>query len=110
MDECPGEYEIINPSISMLAQPSVAVVDEVVNRRNTRNVATEYLSYLYSDEAQRIAGDNYYRPTNEDILEEYKDTFDLNIELVGIDEFGGWDEVQKTHFAEGGVFDQIYDN
>jgi sulfate transport system substrate-binding protein len=110
MDECPGEYEIVNPSISMLAQPSVAVVDEVVDRRNTRDVATEYLSYLYSDEAQRIAGDNYYRPTNEAILEEYKDVFDLDIELVSIDELGGWDEVQKTHFAEGGVFDQIYDN
>lgn len=105
----PNDYEIVTPSISILAQPSVAVVDEVVDNRGTRDVATEYLNYLYSDEAQRIAGDNYYRPSNEKILEEYKDTFDLNINLVTIKDFGGWDNAQKTHFADGGVFDQIYE-
>lgn len=63
----PDEYEIVTPSVSILAQPSVAVVDEVVDQRGTRKVATEYLSYLYSDEAQRIAGDNYYRPYNNEI-------------------------------------------
>ncbi|MGN0469328.1 MAG: sulfate ABC transporter substrate-binding protein [Acutalibacteraceae bacterium] len=105
----PDDYEIVTPSISILAQPSVAVVDEVVDNRGTRDVATEYLNYLYSDEAQRIAGDNYYRPSNEKILEEYKDTFDLNINLVTIKDFGGWDNAQKTHFADGGVFDQIYE-
>ena len=105
----PDEYEIITPSVSILAQPSVAVVDEVVDSRGTREVATEYLSYLYSDEAQRIAGDNYYRPYNQDILKEYSDIFDLNINLVTISDFGGWDEGQKTHFADGGIFDKIYE-
>ena len=109
VQENPDEYEIVTPSISILAQPSVAVVDEVVDQRGTRDVATEYLSYLYSDEAQRIAGDNFYRPSNPDILNEYADTFDLNINLVTIQDFGGWDEVQKKHFDDGGVFDRIYE-
>lgn len=105
----PDEYEIVTPSISILAQPSVAVVDIVAKERGTEEVATEYLKYLYSDEAQRIAGDNYYRPSNEKILEEYKDVFDLNINLVTIQDFGGWDKAQETHFADGGIFDQIYE-
>ena len=105
----PDDYEIITPSISILAQPSVAVVDAVVDEKGTRDVATEYLNYLYSDEAQRIAGDNYYRPSNEDILKEYSDVFDLDINLVTIDDFGGWKEAQETHFSDGGVFDQIYE-
>ena len=105
----PDDYEIVTPSISILAQPSVAVVDKVVDKRGTRDVAEEYLNYLYSDEAQRIAGDNYYRPFNEDILKEYADVFDLNVNLVTIDDFGGWDKAQETHFADGGVFDQIYE-
>lgn len=103
------EYEIVTPSISILAQPSVAVVDEVVDDRGTREVAEAYLNYLYSDEAQRIAGDNYYRPSNEEILKEYEDVFNLDIDLVTIEDFGGWDEAQKTHFADGGIFDQIYE-
>ena len=86
----PDDYEIVTPSISILAQPSVAVVDKVVDKRGTRDVAEEYLNYLYSDEAQRIAGDNYYRPSNQDILKEYSDVFDLDINLVTIDDFGGW--------------------
>ena len=105
----PDDYEIVTPSISILAQPSVAVVDKVVDKRGTRDVAEEYLNYLYSDEAQRIAGDNYYRPSNEDILKEYADVFDLDVNLVTIDDFGGWDKAQETHFADGGVFDQIYE-
>ena len=105
----PDEYEIVTPSVSILAQPSVAVVDEVVDQRGTRNIATEYLSYLYSDEAQRIAGNNYYRPYNKEILKEYSDVFDLNINLVTINDFGGWDETQKKHFADGGIFDKIYE-
>lgn len=105
----PDEYEIVTPSVSILAQPSVAVVDEVVDQRGTRKVATEYLSYLYSDEAQRIAGDNYYRPYNKKILKEYSDVFDLNINLVTINDFGGWDEAQEKHFADGGIFDKIYE-
>lgn len=105
----PDDYEIITPSISILAQPSVAVVDEVVDSRGTREAATEYLNYLYSDEAQRIAGDNYYRPSNPDILQEYSDVFNLNVNLVTINDFGGWDNVQSKHFADGGVFDEIYE-
>ena len=109
IQDYPDDYEIITPSISILAQPSVAVVDEVVDKRGTREVATEYLNYLYSDEAQRIAGDNYYRPSNEEILKEYSDVFNLDINLVTINDFGGWDEAQTKHFADGGVFDQIYE-
>lgn len=105
----PDDYEIITPSVSILAQPSVAIVDEVVDDRGTREVAAEYLSYLYSDEAQRIAGDNYYRPSNEKILEEYKNVFNLDIDLVTINDFGGWDKAQSTHFADGGIFDKIYE-
>lgn len=103
------DYEIITPSVSILAQPSVAVVDKVVDKRGTRDAAEEYLNFLYSDEAQRIAGDNYYRPYNETILNEYADVFDLNVDLVTIADFGGWDEAQSKHFADGGVFDEIYE-
>lgn len=105
----PDDYEIITPSISILAQPSVAVVDKVVDKRGTREAAVEYLNFLYSDEAQRIAGDNYYRPSSPDILAEYADKFDLNVDLVTIDQFGGWNEAQTKHFADGGVFDEIYE-
>ncbi len=104
----PDDYEIVTPSVSILAQPSVAVVDSVVDRRGTREVATEYLSYLYTDEAQRIAAENYYRPTNPDILAEYSDVF-KQTELVTIQDFGGWDEAQEKHFTDGGVFDKIYE-
>ena len=105
----PDDYEIITPGVSILAQPSVAVVDKVVDKRGTRDAAEEYLNFLYSDEAQRIAGDNYYRPYNEAILSEYADVFDLNVDLVTIADFGGWDEAQSKHFADGGVFDVIYE-
>lgn len=110
MEDYPGEYEIITPSISILAQPSVAVVDYVVDKKGTRDVATEYLQYLYSDEAQRLAAENYYRPSDENILSEYSDRFNLDMELVTIHDFGGWNEVQEKHFADGGIFDEIYDS
>ena len=110
LKEYPDEYEIVTPSISILAQPSVAVVDKIVDKNGTREVATEYLNYLYSDEAQRIAGRNFYRPSNKDILAEFSDTFDLNINLVTINDFGGWDEAFAKHFADGGLFDQIYES
>lgn len=106
----PDEFEIINPSISVLAQPSVAVVHEVAENRGTEDIAKEYLNYLYSDDAQRIAAENYYRPVNEEILKEYSDVFDLTMELKMIDDFGGWQEVQEKHFVDGGIFDQIYGN
>lgn len=111
LQEYPDEYEIVSPSISILAQPSVAIVDEVVSNRGTREVSTEYLNYLYSDEAQEVIAKNYYRPTNQDILNEYGDVFDLNIELVTINDdlFGGWDATQEKHFNDGAIFDQIYE-
>ncbi len=109
IQDYPDDYEIITPSVSILAQPSVAVVDSVVDKRGTREAATEYLSYLYSDEAQRVAGKNYYRPSDSEILNEFADVFDLDVNLVTIDDFGGWDKAQTEHFADGGVFDQIYE-
>lgn len=109
MRDYPDEYEIVTPSISVLAQPSVAVVDYVVDKKGTRAAATEYLSYLYSADAQRIAAKNFYRPSDADILSEFSDVFDLNVKLVTIDDFGGWDAVQQAHFADGGVFDEIYE-
>ena len=95
----PDEFEIIAPSISVLAQPSVAVVDEVAENRGTEEVSREYLNYLYSDDAQRIAAENYYRPVNQEILEEYSDVFDLNMELKTIDDFGGWQESAAETFC-----------
>lgn len=111
LEEYPDEYEIITPSISILAEPPVAVVDEVVDKKGTREAAEAYLVYLYSDIGQKIAGENYYRPSNRDILNSFSNTFDLNINLITIDDalFGGWDNAQKVHFDDGGVFDQIYE-
>lgn len=109
MRDYPDEYEIVTPSISVLAQPSVAIVDYVVDKKGTRAAATEYLSYLYSVDAQRIAAKNFYRPSDANILNEFSDVFDLNVKLVTIDDFGGWDTVQQAHFADGGVFDEIYE-
>jgi len=102
------QFEIVTPSISILAEPPVAIVDANVEVRGTAEIAKDYLEYLYSDEGQEIAARNYYRPRNEEILEKYKDTF-ADIKLVTIDEvFGGWTNAQATHFADDGVFDQIY--
>ena len=110
MEEYPDEYEIITPSISILAEPSVAIVDENVEKDGTEEVAKEYLAYLYSEEAQRIIGKYGYRPSNQDILQEFSDKFDLNINLCTIDDFGGWDKAYETFFKDGGVFDEIYEN
>lgn len=109
MEEYPDKYEIVTPSISILAQPSVAVVDSNAKAHETEEIAQRYLEYLYSDEAQRLAGENYYRPSNEEILKEFSDQFNLNMNLVTIDDFGGWDEVYQTFFEDGAVFDQIYE-
>ena len=108
MEEYPDDYEIVTPSISILAQPSVAVVDSVAKKRGTGEVAREYLNYLYSDDTQRLAGENYYRPSNEKILKEFSDQFNLDMNLVTIDDFGGWDQAFKDYFDDGAVFDQIY--
>lgn len=124
LEEYPGEYEIVVPSVSILCQPTVAIVDEVVDERGTREVATEYLSYLYSDEAQRLEAENYYRPSNEEILAEYATEdegntitelpedgkwINTNVELTDISNFGGWTEATETHFVDGGIFDSIYE-
>jgi sulfate transport system substrate-binding protein len=104
-----GKIEVVAPSVSILAEPPVSVVDKVVDRHGTREVATAYLEFLYTDEGQRIAAKNYYRPRNAAILAEKKGTFP-EVALFTIDEvFGGWQKAQKTHFADGGVFDQIYE-
>ena len=108
LNEYPGEYEMIKPSISILTEPSVAIVDEVVEDRGTLEVSKAYLEYLYSDVGQRIAGDSYYRPSNPVILQEYKDIFDLTMKLVVIDDFGGWDNAFSDYFQDGAIFDQIY--
>lgn len=104
----PKEYEIVMPSVSILAEPSVAIVDKIVDKRNTRKLATEYLNYLYSDEGQQIAAKHHYRPSNKAILDQHKE-FDQNVNLITIEHFGGWDKAQKTHFNEHGIFDQIYE-
>lgn len=108
IEEHPDDFEIIIPSISILAEPSVAVVDEIANDRGTVEVSKAYLEYLYSDVAQKIAAENYYRPSNEEILKKYSDVFDLNINLVKIDDFGGWDKAYADFFKDGATFDQIY--
>ena len=108
LKDYPNDYEIVIPSISILAEPSVAIVDKVVDKRGTRELATEYLNYLYSDEGQHIAAKNHYRPSNKEILAQYKE-FDPNVNLVSIERFGGWDKAQGTHFSNGGIFDQIYE-
>jgi len=102
------KFEIVVPSVSILAEPPVAVVDRVVKRKGTAEVAQAYLQYLYSDEGQDVAGRNYYRPRNPQIAAKYAHVFPA-LELFTIaDAFGGWTEAQKTHFADGGIFDQIY--
>jgi len=101
-----GEFEIVVPSISMLAEPSVAVVDKVVLRRGTRAVAQAYLEFLYSPEGQEIAAQNFYRPRDPAVAAKYASQF-AQTELVTIAHFGGWKLAQKEHFATGGIFDQI---
>lgn len=102
------KFEVVVPSLSILAEPPVAIVDEVVNKRGTRDIAKAYLDYLYSKEGQEIVAENYYRPSDKVIAEKYKDKFP-DIKLVTVDgEFGGWAKAQETHFADGGTFDQIY--
>lgn len=103
------EFEIIVPSISILAEPPVAIVDEVVDKRGTREVAKAYLEYLYTEEGQEIVAQNYYRPINKQIAEKYKERFP-EVKMVTVDEmFGGWRTAQERHFKDGGIFDEIYE-
>ncbi|MDC4203149.1 MAG: sulfate ABC transporter substrate-binding protein [Candidatus Manganitrophus sp.] len=103
-----GKFEIVIPSVSILAEPPVAIVDKVVDRHKTREVAQAYLEHLYSEEGQEIAAKHYYRPRRESVASKHAAQFP-KVALFTIDElFGGWQKAQKTHFADGGVFDQIY--
>jgi sulfate/thiosulfate transport system substrate-binding protein len=103
-----GKYEIVTPSVSILAEPTVAVVDKVVDKKGTRAVAEEYLRYLYSDEGQDIAGRNYYRPTSDKAKAKYDKQF-AKLTLFTVDQaFGGWAKADKDHFADNASFDQIY--
>jgi sulfate transport system substrate-binding protein len=106
--EFPGKTEIVYPSISILAEPSVAVVDKNAAKKGSEEVAKAYLEFLYTDEGQDLAGKHFYRPRDPKIAAKYASRFPA-IKLVSIDEeFGGWPAAQKKHFADGGIFDQIY--
>jgi sulfate transport system substrate-binding protein len=101
-------FELVVPSVSILAEPSVAVVDKVVDQRGTRKFAEAYLKYLYSPAGQEIAAKHYYRPRLAEVADKYKNRFPT-VELFTIDDvFGGWAKAQKKHFDDGGVFDSIY--
>jgi sulfate transport system substrate-binding protein len=105
-----GKFEIVYPSISILAEPPVALVDKVVDRKNTRAVAEAYLKFLYTPEAQKIIGKNYYRPRDPAVAAQFKDQF-KSLPLLSIDKnFGGWKRVQAAHFNDGGVFDQVFED
>lgn len=102
------KFEVVAPSLSILAEPSVTLVDKVVDKRGTRKVAEAYLQYLYSPEGQEIAARNFYRPRLAEVAKKYEQSFS-KIELFTIDDvFGGWQKAQKTHFEDKGVFDQIF--
>lgn len=124
LKEYPGEYEIVIPSVSILCQPTVAVVDEVAKKHGTADAAKEYLNYLYSDEAQVIEAENFYRPSTKEIYNRYVFAADSNtiteipadgkwinsnINLTDINHFGGWTQARAVHFADGANFDKIYD-
>lgn len=108
LKEYPDDYELITPSISIKAEPSVAIVDENAKKNGTQEVAKEYLQYLYSDEAQKLIGENFYRPSNQEILKTFDKTFDLTAEMCTIDDFGGWDQAYEDFFADDKIFDEIY--
>ena len=104
----PDKVDIVLPSLSILAEPPVTLVDKVADKHGTRKVAEAYLNYLYSEEGQDIAGKHYYRPIDKKVAARYAKIF-ANVKLITIDEvFGGWQKAQKTHFEDGGSFDQIY--
>jgi sulfate transport system substrate-binding protein len=105
--EQPGKFEIITPSLSILAEPPVAIVEKNAQKDGNLTVAKAYLNYLYSPAGQTVAANNFYRPRNAAVLAKYKSVF-KPLKLVTIDkEFGGWTKVQKAHFDNGGIFDQI---
>lgn len=108
LQQYPDRYELVTPSVSIRAEPSVAVVDENAKQNGTTEAAKDYLSYLYSDEAQRIIGEHGYRPSNAAILEQFSKQFDLKVKLYTINDYGGWDAAYEKFFEDGGIFDEIY--
>ena len=107
LDEAGDAVEIVVPTVSILAEPPVAVVDKVVEKKGTKAVAEAYLQYLYTPEGQELAAKHHYRPRNTEVAAKYASTF-ASVTLFTIEQFGGWQTAQKTHFGDGGVFDQIY--
>jgi sulfate/thiosulfate-binding protein len=107
-DQLGGDFEIVVPSLSILAEPPVAVVDTVARRKGTGDLAEEYVTYLYSPEAQEVIGKHHYRPSDPAVLEKYRSRF-VDVKMVNIEEaFGGWKKAQATHFVDGAIFDQLY--
>ncbi len=104
-----GKFEIVTPSMSILAEPPVAIVESVAQSKGTEKVAREYLEYLYSEPAQEIIAKNFYRPSNKDVLKKYSHVFSEIPDMVSVDSFGGWQEAQKVHFSDGGEFDKIFE-
>lgn len=103
-----GQFEIVVPSVSILAEPPVTVVDKNAEKHSTTDIAQAYLEYLYTPVGQKIAAENYYRPTDPEVAKQYADAFP-DVNLITVDKvFGGWQKAQRTHFNDGGVFDQIY--
>ena len=103
-----GDYEIVVPSVSILAEPPVAIIDNNVDRRGTREIAEAYLEFLYSKEGQEIVAKHHYRPRDEEVLAKFADKF-VEVKMFTIDDvFGGWQKAQQEHFGDGGIFDQIY--
>ena len=103
-----GKYEIVNPSVSILAQPSVAIVDDNAKANGSEEVSKRYLDFLYTKQAQRLIGKSGYRPTDKEILQEFGNEFDLSIKLWTIDDFGGWEKAYQKYFDDDAMFDEIY--
>jgi len=108
LEETKERIEIVVPSLSILAEPPVTVVDKVVDKKGTRAIAEAYLQFLYSTEGQEMAARHHYRPRDPEVAAQHADRF-AAVRLFTVDEaFGGWQNAQRTHFADGGTFDQIY--
>ena len=107
LQEYPDKFELVVPSVSILAQPSVAVVDRLAKRKGHEEAARDYLQYLYSDEAQELAAKNGFRPSNPDILKRHADRFDTRVKLTKISDFGGWDAAYVKFFDDDALFDKI---
>ncbi len=106
-DLAPGQFELVTPSVSILAEPPVTVVDKIAKKHGTEEVAKAYLDFLYTEEGQEIIAKHYYRPRLESIVKKYADQFP-KLELLTIQDFGGWQKAQQDHFSDGGSFDKIY--